>query len=86
MLQIILIYLTNFLFYFLEKEFKVNTFTVVADFSNQDKEIYDHIAQQISDKEIGILSNFFLLYNLIFDSLFIKIFNCIQSISFKRVL
>lgn len=41
----------------IEKDFKVNTFTVVADFSGHDKGIYDYISKQILDKEIGILIN-----------------------------
>lgn len=47
-------------FHFIEKDFKVDTFTVVADFSSHDKGIYDTIAQLILDKEIGILSNYIL--------------------------
>lgn len=46
---------------FSERDFKVDTFTVVADFSSNDKRIYEYISEQILDKEIGILSNIFIL-------------------------
>ncbi|XP_015925339.1 inactive hydroxysteroid dehydrogenase-like protein 1 [Parasteatoda tepidariorum] len=40
----------------IEKEFKVQTFTIQADFS-KGRDIYSNISKQLEDKEIGVLIN-----------------------------
>ncbi|KFM71039.1 Hydroxysteroid dehydrogenase-like protein 1, partial [Stegodyphus mimosarum] len=40
----------------IEKDFNVQTFIIQADFS-RGREIYNHISEQLADKEIGILIN-----------------------------